>query len=275
MCELFAMSSRLPATINLSLQALVRHCAASVSLRDGWGVVYYQGMDLRLIKEAESAADSRVVRFIDQHRLRSRLVLGHIRHATQGSVAYENTQPFARELGGRMHVFVHNGDLPGVWGAAQLPLGRFRPIGATDSEYVFCALLNLLEPLWLGGRTPPAIEDCRTIVAQVARIIRRFGPANFVYGDGRAMYGHAHRRRHPGREGYHPPGLHTLCRACRYESASVEAGGLQIKDTDDRQQVLLIASTPLSDEPWRARAEGEVFVVESGRVIQPMHAPGK
>jgi glutamine phosphoribosylpyrophosphate amidotransferase len=40
-----------------------------------------------------------------------RNVIAHIRKATQGGVALENTHPFQRELWGRYWVFAHNGDL--------------------------------------------------------------------------------------------------------------------------------------------------------------------
>jgi predicted glutamine amidotransferase len=54
----------------------------------------------------------------------------------------KNCQPFVRELGGRVHVFAHNGDLDIGALRAKLPLGGFRPVGDTDSEYAFCALLG-------------------------------------------------------------------------------------------------------------------------------------
>jgi len=45
----------------------------------------------------------------------TRLRFSHIRHATRGGVSLANTQPFVRELGGRTHVFAHNGDLPAIY----------------------------------------------------------------------------------------------------------------------------------------------------------------
>ena len=76
------------------------------------------------------------------------LALSHIRRATRGPVSLANTQPFARELGGRTHVFAHNGDLPGIEKISALPLERDHPVGQTDSEYAFCALLAHMESLW-------------------------------------------------------------------------------------------------------------------------------
>ena len=40
MCELFAMSSRLPSTVNLSLKTLADHGGGSAPHDDGWGSAY-------------------------------------------------------------------------------------------------------------------------------------------------------------------------------------------------------------------------------------------
>lgn len=108
MCELFAMSSRFPATVRVSLEELSRHGGLAGPHKDGWGVAYYVDGDVRLIKEAEPASDSACVRFLQDHPFSSTLVLSHIRRATQGPSALRNCQPFVRELRGAMHVFAHN-----------------------------------------------------------------------------------------------------------------------------------------------------------------------
>ena len=73
--------------------------------------------------------------------IRSDNVIAHIRKATQGRIALENTHPFMRELWGRYWVFAHNGDLKGF--APRLH-GAFRPVGTTDSERAFCWLMQEL-----------------------------------------------------------------------------------------------------------------------------------
>ena len=115
MCELFAMSSRSPTRVSLSLERLAARGAPGGSLADGWGVACYDGRDVRLMREPEPAGDSPWLKgALLAGRPNSRTVIAHIRHATQGGLSLANTQPFARELGGRMHVFAHNGMLPGV-----------------------------------------------------------------------------------------------------------------------------------------------------------------
>ena len=50
---------------------------------------------------------------VRRYPIKSENIVAHIRKATQGRVALENTHPFVRELWGRYWVFAHNGDLKG------------------------------------------------------------------------------------------------------------------------------------------------------------------
>ncbi|HEU4644615.1 MAG TPA: class II glutamine amidotransferase, partial [Burkholderiales bacterium] len=111
MCELFALSARQAANVRFSLEEFSRHGGLAGPHNDGWGIAWYEGADVRLVKEPSAASDSACLDFIQDHPFRSTLVMSHIRKATQGELTLANSQPFTRELGGRMHVFAHNGDL--------------------------------------------------------------------------------------------------------------------------------------------------------------------
>ncbi len=114
MCELFAMSSRIATTVSLSIDQLARRGNQSGRLGDGWGVGFYDENDARVFREPEPADESAWVRFLAERPMRSQIVLSHLRHATQGDISLRNTQPFARELGGRIHLFIHNGNLKNI-----------------------------------------------------------------------------------------------------------------------------------------------------------------
>src|SRR5665647_2854437 len=115
MCELLGLSSNVPATVNVSLPTLAEHGRVSGTYNDGWGVGYYEGPDVRLMKDSAAVGDSEWIQFIANHNLRSQLVIAHTRKATRGTRSYPNAQPFVRELAGRAHLFAHNGDLPGIF----------------------------------------------------------------------------------------------------------------------------------------------------------------
>ncbi len=127
MCELFAMSSSHPATVSCSLREFARHGGLTADHVDGWGIAYAEDRAVRIFRDVDAAAESPYLRFVSALEVRSDTVLSHIRKATQGEIALRNTQPFARELGGRVHLFAHNGDLHGIDRAPDLRLGRYLP----------------------------------------------------------------------------------------------------------------------------------------------------
>jgi len=263
MCELLAISSRRPTRLSFSLAALVERTTPGHSARDGWGVAYYQGGDVTLHRETAPASDSPLARALASAGPPTTLALSHIRHATRGAITLANTQPFVRALGGRSHVFAHNGDLPGLMADPRFARTQFHPLGETDSEHAGCALLARLAPLWRGSRAP-TLQARLEVVADFAAGLREFGPANFLYADGEALFAHGHRRLQPdGRIA--PPGLHWLQRSCAHPDEALQAEGLHVGA--GYQQVLLLASVPLSGEPWQALAEGETVAIGGGQLL--------
>lgn len=264
MCELFAMSSRYPTSVGFSLETLARRGGLDGPHKDGWGVAYFDGHDVFLLRESRPAAESGLVRFMEKHGPTSDLVISHIRQATQGEPALHNTQPFQRELGGRVHVFAHNGDMPGIREECCLDSNRFTPIGDTDSEFAFCCLLERLGKLWDPAMERlPSVESRLEIVAEFATWLRPLGPFNFVYSDGDALFVHAHRR-NQGDGDVRPPGLHLLVRSCNEQAVDLSQSGVLMAPV--AQELVLVASVPLTDEPWEPLGEGEVIVLTRGVV---------
>ncbi|HVC61046.1 MAG TPA: class II glutamine amidotransferase [Acetobacteraceae bacterium] len=258
MCELFGLSSRVPTTVSLSVRLLARRGSHASGLGDGWGVAYHMGDDALVAKQPGPADASPWIDFLAGQPIRSRIVVSHIRHATQGEVSLRNTQPFMRELGGRMHVFAHNGRLSGIERRFAGGSRRFRPVGTTDSEVAFCALLERLAPLWDAGTPSP--EQRLREVADVAATLRALGPANFLYADGELLVAHAHRRTQ--RDGsIAPPGLWMLHRSCAVDPDALASAGVTL---DGGQLVTLFASVPLTEEPWQPLREGEIAVARDG-----------
>jgi glutamine amidotransferase len=263
MCELFAMSARHPTTVKMSLEEFSRHGGLSGPHKDGWGIGWYEEGDIRLVKERDPAASSACVRFIQANPFSSSLVISHIRKATLGSVASRNCQPFVRELGGAWHCFAHNGDLKGIAADRRFQPEGFRPVGETDSEQAFCALMDMLRPLWSSGGVPP-IGERRQIVARFAAALRELGPANFLYCDGDALFAHADRR-HQSDGSIKAPGMWRLARRCP-AGGELAAQGLRIASEGGEQEVVLVASVPLTADGWVAFAEGEMLVARQGRI---------
>lgn len=265
MCELLALSSSHPSQLTFSLHTLAAHGGVSGSSHDGWGVAFYQARDVALFREPTAAADSALVRYLETQGPVTELAISHIRHATQGEVQLANTQPFVRELGGRTHVFAHNGNLPGIFHSETLTLGTHRPVGLTDSEYAFCGLLKRMRTLWRTS-SPPTLEARLSLVAQFAADLRLLGPANFLYSDGDALFAHGHRRLQLSSHRAEPPGLWIRQRRCAAaDPAPNLRGGISV--SQGQQAVAWIASVPLTEDDWRPLAEGEVLAVRGGEIL--------
>ncbi|MDJ0793527.1 MAG: class II glutamine amidotransferase [Woeseiaceae bacterium] len=265
MCELFAMSSRYPTSVGFSLETLAQRGGHNGPHKDGWGVAYFEGRDVFLLRESSPAAESELVRFMEVNGPPSNLVLSHIRLATQGRPALRNTQPFQRELGGRAHLFAHNGSMPDVREACSLTTNQFTPVGETDSEFAFCCLLERLGSLWNGGNgNLPSVEARLEVVAEFATSLRSLGAFNFVYADGDTLFVHAHiRKQNDGVE--RPPGLHLLVRSSNEQAIDLTQSGVMLAPV--AQELALVASVPLTDdEPWEPIAPGEVIALRQGCV---------
>jgi glutamine amidotransferase len=269
MCELLAVSTSRPSRLTFSLKALAALAArgaASGSMHDGWGVAFYQGADVALFREPSAAADSELVRYLETHGPATSLAISHIRHATQGSIELANTQPYIRELGGLTHCFAHNGNLTAIAGDAIFESGdHYTPVGQTDSEQAFCALLSRLDPLWRATQRP-SIAARWSAIASFAAAMSKLGPANFLYSDGEVLFAHGHRRIQAATGHVAPPGLWVLQRHCKAQQANPDdRDGLVVDHAD--QSVVFVASVPLTDEAWRPLNEGEIIAVCNGELM--------
>jgi glutamine amidotransferase len=264
MCELFGISSRQPTTVQISLAEFARRGGHTGPHIDGWGVGFLREGDFLLIREPEPSHASAHLRFIHDQQIRSPLVVSHIRKATQGGVCLRNTQPFLRELGGKPQLFAHNGDLGPIRLRSEFPLGQFRPIGESDSEFAFCILLGMMQPLWQ-TESPPSVQHRFNMFCAFAQRMAVLGAANFLYSDGDCLFVHAHRRRHDDGE-IRAPGLYLLCRSHHEHDA---LAGIDVQeDGQPVQMMTLLASTPLSDESWQPIPEHTALVIRHGVVIE-------
>lgn len=140
MCELLAMSANTPTDLCFSFTGLTRRGGDTGPHKDGWGVAFYEGKGVRCFHDVGASASSRIAEVVQTHPIKSEVAICHIRQANVGKVSLANTHPFTRELWGRYWVFAHNGQLSGFAPNS----GFYEPVGDTDSEALFCDILNHL-----------------------------------------------------------------------------------------------------------------------------------
>lgn len=266
MCELFALSSCHPATVTFAFKEFQSHGGEHHRNGDGWGMAFYEGHDARVLRDTGAARDSSFFNFIQGHEHPSKCVISHIRHATMGPVSLCNTQPYVRELDGRLHCFAHNGDVaPEFLEGHRL---EYQPIGQTDSELVFCVLMTRLRQSSRAAVDSHPLEIRTSVVREFAREFRPSGTFNFIFSDGEYLFVHSHRRTHE--DGVmRPPGLHVLQREDHHhEHGHQQVPGLKIHSEQIIPRILLIASVPLTGENWQPLESGTLAVMRQGELLE-------
>ena len=225
-------------------------CTRAEEHKDGFGIAFFEGSGVRLFVDAQSARCSPVADMVRRYPIRSDNIIAHIRKATQGRVALENTHPFQRELWGRYWVFAHNGDLKHF--SPRLH-ASFKPVGSTDSELAFCWLMQELAKSH--ASVPPIAELTATLRELVPRIASH-GTFNFMLSNGEALWAHCSTklcyvvRQHPFRQ-------------ARLQDDDISVNFAELTTPQDR--VAVVVTEPLTrDEEWTLFAPGELKVFAAG-----------
>ena len=248
MCQLLGMNANTPTDVVFSFTGLA---SRAIEHKDGFGIAFFEDdRGLRLFVDHHGARSSPVAELVKHYPIKSRNVVAHIRKATQGRVALENTHPFMRELWGRYWVCAHNGDLKGF--APRLH-GSFRPVGSTDSEHAFCWLMQELAKAHAGM---PQIEELTLTLAELLPLPAAHGTFNLLLSNGQALWAHGSTHLY-SLQRRHPFGAATLAD----EDLSVDFAPL----TTPGDRVVIVATEPLTTgEDWRAFAPGELRVFRDG-----------
>jgi predicted glutamine amidotransferase len=258
MCELLGMSANVPTDICFSFAGLMRRGGQTGPHADGWGIAFYEDRGCRAFHGPHPSARSDVAGFVRSHPIKSRIVVSHIRRANRGRIALENTHPFGRELWGRPWSFAHNGQLRGL---KRWPLGRYRPIGTTDSEHAFCWTLDRLSERWPDAPTDRALA--REVSALCGRLAA-LGVFNTLLSDGRGLFSFCGTR------------FAWLTRRAPFGPATLLDEDLTVDfaaETTPDDVVSVIATRALTrDEPWTVMAPGEFVVFRRG---EPFDGAGR
>jgi glutamine amidotransferase len=251
MCQLLGMNANTPTDVMFSFTGLATRADEH---KDGFGIAFFEDRGLRHFIDHHGARTSPVAALVQHYPIRSDIVIAHIRKATQGRVALENTHPFVRELWGRYWVFAHNGDLKGGAGGFRPRLhGAFRPVGDTDSELAFCWLMQELAK---AHASVPSVEELSCTLRELLPQPARHGSFNLLLSNGQALWAHCSTHLHV-LERRHPFGAAHLAD----EDLSVDFAPL----TTPADRVSIVATEPLTaGEPWQAMAPGELAVFVGG-----------
>jgi glutamine amidotransferase len=151
-------------------------------------------------------------------------------------------------------VFAHNGTVRGV---RKRKLGHFTPIGNTDSEHAFCALLESLRTAFRSG--PPNVRALREAVAEAGADLGSHGTFNFLLGDGESLYARCDTK------------LCYIVRQAPFGKATLADDDVSVDFaavTTPRDRVAVVATTPLTrDEVWTQGKPGTLWVFHHGKIV--------
>lgn len=242
MCELLAMSANTPTDLCFSFTGLARRGGGVGPHADGWGVAFYEGRGVRVFHEPMPSASSRIAELVQTHPIKSETAVCHIRQANVGQVSLENTHPFIRELWGRYWTFAHNGQLDGFASRE----GVYQPVGETDSERVFCDLLNRIRSEF-SPRTPG--DQLISAVVDACHAYAQHGVLNLLLSNGDWLFTFCSTR------------MCAITRRAPFGPARLRDADVIVdfeSETTPRDVVSVIATDPLtSDEQWDTYVPGE------------------
>jgi predicted glutamine amidotransferase len=254
MCQLLGMNCNVPTDICFSFTGFQKRGGETDIHADGWGIAFFEDCGVRLFLDSQPSAQSPIAEFVRNYPIHSLNVIAHIRKATQGSVTLENTHPFQRELWGRYWIFAHNGNLPMFQPELN---GNFMPVGNTDSEHIFCWLLQSLRLRF--DDIPPTRDELFTEVHRIILPLSGLGIFNFLLSDGEWLMAHCSTE------------LTYVTRCAPFTSAHLKDEDVMVdfsQVTTPNDHVAVIATQPLTDnETWITMPPGSFWLFQDGEVI--------
>jgi predicted glutamine amidotransferase len=285
-CQLLGMNCRTPTDFSFSFRGFARRGGDTDIHRDGWGVAWYEGKGLRSFHDPNPASDSPIAKFVSEYPVLTLNMIAHIRYGTEGKTELANVHPFDRELWGIRFVFAHNGDVPMYKrsddddGAVRGYLPRltvngstdydevFFPVGDTDSEAIFCAILNALRAQFQTLPSLPVLHDTiRSLCNEIVEHDPDLTILNFLMGCGEnVQFAFSWPGARPGSSVWN--GLHYLIREPPFSVADLEDLDYSIdfsKVATPEDRVAVIATKPLtSNEEWVELRRGELILFDDG-----------
>jgi glutamine amidotransferase len=247
------MSANTPTDLCFSFTGLTRRGGETGPHGDGWGVAFYEGRGVRVFHEPAASAHSDIARLVQNYPIKSRVAISHIRQANVGDICLQNTHPFVREIWGRYWTFAHNGQIPGF----RARPGVYQPVGETDSENLFCDLLNRVR-----SDFSPETRDQDMLRALVGfcREYAQQGVFNLLLSNGDWLLTFCSTR------------MTAITRRAPFGPARLKDADVAVdfeSETTPDDIVTVIATEPLtSDEKWDTYEAGEWRIWRQGLVVE-------
>lgn len=251
MCQLLGMNCNTPTDICFSFAGFQARGGITDVHTDGWGIAFFEGKGLRQFLDAQPSSNSPIAELVRNYPIKSENVIAHIRKATQGRIALENTHPFQRSLWGYYWAFAHNGNIPDFEPSLS---ESWQPVGDTDSEKIFCWILKGLHSRF--GDNYPGHEKIFYAIKEIILPLASKGELNFLLSNGDFLMAHTSTK------------LSYLIRQAPFSVARLKDQDMTVDFsslTTDKDRVAVIATAPLTEnEVWTSILPGTLVLFEKG-----------
>jgi len=194
--------------------------------QDGWGIGWYENKKPKIFKEGKD--EVKAYDFSKVKKIKSNIILSHVRDASEGPKTTKNSHPFQY----KNLIFAHNGF---ITRSSVIPLltTKYKKAlkGETDSEVFFMLILQEYE------RTKDIEESISIVLKEIKKYNHR--ALNFLLTDGKKLYAY----RDASQDVSH---LH------HYYSLNY------LKKKDE----VVISSEPLTKESWTLMKLGELITID-------------
>ncbi|MEO0238137.1 MAG: class II glutamine amidotransferase [candidate division WOR-3 bacterium] len=237
MCQLLGVCSNKEVDVKFSLKEFQYRGKKN---NHGWGFAFFENGKWEILKKPDSLEKEDITK--KEFTFKSKIIIGHVRLASCGAQNHDNTHPFKINN----WIFAHNGTV----NINNLSLKILEPKGKTDSEHIFCYLLEKIQ-----NNT----KEIEKILEKESDVIKRYGRLNFLISDGRKLYAYGDDRL-----------FYTQRKApfefVKLKDVQYEINLADIKSPDEK--AIIIATEKLTEnETWHEITGLKVF--QHGELISP------
>lgn len=261
MCRLFGLRANKSVDVSFSFYETPRKSFVELSNDnpDGWGIAWLSDEGWRIRKEPIALYRSSRAEELIRSVVRGRIIVSHVRRASDGHLSIENTHPWLY----RGWAFAHNGTICNKPKLLKLLKGTYREglEGETDSEAFFHLVVQEAEELG------DPIEGFRSAVEKIVNSGIEFTSLNSVASDGEKLYALRYARE---KLSYYT--LYYIERpreGLEISSLSQETRQLISTKLVRGEKAVVVASEAMSDEAyWRKVPNKRLVVVDKDLSIE-------
>lgn len=257
MCELLAMSANTPTDLCFSFTGLTRRGGETGPHKDGWGVSFYEGKGVRSFHDSDASASSAWPKWSRPTRSKAKWPSATSARPTSAKSAWPTPTRLSANSGAATGSSPITASCP-----TSGPQRGSEPVGDTDSEALFCDILNHLRSHCDRNTT---LEEVVERLVRLSQAYAREGVFNLLLSNGDWLFTYCTTK------------MASITRRAPFGPARLKDADVTVdfeSETTPNDVVSVIVTEPLtSDEQWDIYQPGEWRLWKKGEVIASSVTP--